>query len=138
MTVFANSEELVRVMNALWGRIKADPEMSARLVESKLCVQFRYRNPEGVFTIDCTDGKQMLIYDTANGFKPTIEMSMKADVAHEFWMGRISVPVALLTGKIVSRGPTAQALKLLPAIKPAFALYPEVLKEAGKETLLSK
>jgi hypothetical protein len=86
-----------------------------------------------VITIDCSDGKEMKIVGGPGESKPVIEMSMKADVAHEFWMGRVSVPVAILTGKIVSRGPTPKALALLPVIRPAFAVYPDVLRTAGKE-----
>jgi hypothetical protein len=53
-------------------------------------------------------------------------MSMKADVAHEFWLGKVNVPIAILSGKIVSKGPTPQALALLPVVKPAYAIYPAV------------
>ena len=58
---------------------------------------------------------------------------MKADVAHEFWMGKVNVPMAIMSGKIVSKGPTPKALALLPAIKPAYAMYPQVLQEVGKQ-----
>jgi len=135
MPVFANSEELVGVMIAIWEKIKADPSMSEQLIRSKLVVQFRYRDPEGVITIDCSDGQELKIIAGSGDNKPIIEMSMKADVAHEFWLGQVSVPVAILTGKIVSKGPTPKALALLPVIRPAFLLYPDVLKETGKQAL---
>lgn len=138
MAKFADSEELSKVMLELWARIQAHPEMSGKLIASKLITQFRYRNPDGIITIDCSDGKTMNVISGPGGKKPVIEMSMKADIAHEFWMGRVNVPVALLTGKIVSKGPTPRALQLLPVIRPAFELYPEVLKEMGAHALLSK
>lgn len=137
MPVFANSEELTRVMTAIWERIKAEPGMADKLIGSRLVVQFRYRDPDGLITIDCSDGKEMKVIAGPGERKPVIEMSMKADVAHEFWMGRVSVPVAILTGKIVSRGPTPKALALLPVIRPAFAMYPEVLKTAGTQARVS-
>lgn len=124
-------------MTAIWERIKADPSMSEQVIRSKLVVQFRYRDPEGLITIDCGDGQEMKIIAGPWEGKPVIEMSMKADVAHEFWMGKVSVPLAILTGKIVSRGPTPKALALLPVIRPAFTLYPEVLRDSGKEVLVS-
>ena len=136
MPVFANSEELVRVMIAIWERIKADPGMSEQIIRSKLVVQFRYRDPEALITIDCSDGQEMKIMSGPTDKKPIIEMAMKSDVAHEFWLGQVSVPVAILTGKIVSKGPTPKALALLPVIRPAFLLYPDVLKETGKQALV--
>lgn len=138
MPVYSSSDELLSILEKLWARIKEHPDMSSKLTETKLVVQFKYRDPEGLLTIDCSDGKDLKVMTGPTNIKPVIEMSMKADVAHEFWMGRVNVPMAVMTGKIASKGPTPKALALLPTIKPAYAMYPEVLKEAGKEHLLSK
>ncbi len=136
MAAFANSKELVEIMVSLWEQIKADPSMSEQLLRSKLIVQFRYRDPEGILTIDCSNGKDFQIIPGPGDNKPIVEMSMKADVAHDFWLGRLSIPVALLTGKIVSKGPTPKALSLLPVIRPAFALYAAILEKQGKKVLI--
>lgn len=138
MAVFSSSDELMTILTKLWDRIKAHPDMSHKITETKLIVQFKYRDPDGLLTIDCSDGKDLKVMTGPTNLKPIIEMSMKADVAHEFWMGRVNVPVAVMTGKIASKGPTPKALALLPAIKPAYEMYPEVLKEEGKEHLLAK
>jgi hypothetical protein len=124
-------------MKALWIRIREHEGMSKQLIDSRLIVQFNFREPEGQITIDCSDGQQMIITTGPTDVKPVIEMVMKSDVAHEFWMGRVSIPVAILTGKIVSKGPTPKAMALLPVIRPAFAIYPEVLEQHGKKTLVS-
>lgn len=129
MAVFGNSDELKSVMLTLWGRIKNDPSMSEQLKQSRLVVQFRYREPEGILTVDAADGQELNIDWGPVDKKPAIEMSMKSDVAHEFWMGRVSVPVAILTGKMISRGPTSKALALLPVIRPAFDFYPEIMRD---------
>jgi hypothetical protein len=134
MAYFSSSDELNRVMDILWQKIKADPGMSHKLLESKLIVQFKYRDPDGLLTIDCSTGQNMDIIIGHTNLKPVVEMSMKADVAHEFWLGKVNVPLAIMSGKIVSKGPTPKALALLPVIKPAYALYPLVLQEAGKKT----
>jgi SCP-2 sterol transfer family len=133
MAYFTNTDELNQVMDILWRKIKADDGMSKKLMESRLIVQFKYRDPEGLLTVDCS-GNDMNIIIGATSLKPVVEMSMKSDVAHEFWMGKINVPLAIMAGKIVSKGPTPKALALLPVIKPAYALYPQVLQEAGKKT----
>lgn len=134
MAYFANSEELNRVMEMLWTRIKSDPGMSKKLLDSKLIVQFKYRDPDGLLTIDCSDGQEMKIITGSTSIKPIVEMSMKSDIAHEFWLGKVNVPLAIMSGKIVSKGPTPKALALLPVIKPAYEIYPSVLQEAGKKT----
>lgn len=136
MPAFANSQELMQVMETLWERIKADPDISKQLIQSKLIVQFRFHDPDGVITIDCEDGQQMIITVGTGNKKAILEMTMKSDVAHEFWLGRVSLPAAILAGKIVSKGPTPRALALLPVIRQAFPIYPHVLKDAGKQTLV--
>ena len=64
--------------------------------------------------------------------KPIVEMAMKADVAHDFWLGKVNVPFAIVSGKIMARGPVAKALQLLPVIKPAFDIYPNVISQHKK------
>ena len=82
MAVFANTGELISVMTTLWERIKLDPDMSEKLLRSQLIVQFRYRDPEGLITIDCSDGRNFKIIAGSTLVKPIIEMSMKSDIAH--------------------------------------------------------
>ena len=131
MAVFASSEELHRVMVDLWSAIKNDAQMAAPLLQSRLIVQFHYREPEGRLTIDCSDGVDMKIYAGECDRKPVVEMFMKSDVAHEFWLGKINVPMALMQGKIVAKGPVNKALALLPALKPAYPIYPSIIKTNG-------
>lgn len=133
MSVFTSTDELHEVMEALWTMIRETPDMAEKLIASKLIVQFRYREPEGLMTIDCSDGQEMKIYVGQCQIKPVIEMSMKADIAHDFWLGKVNVPTALMMGKIVSRGPVPKALALLPVIKPAYTIYPKVLDDRAKK-----
>ncbi len=137
MSVFASTDELHQVMEDLWKEISTTPDMAEKLIASRLTVQFRYREPEGLITIDCADGKELRIFVGQTEIKPIIEMSMKADIAHDFWLGKVNVPMALMMGKIVSRGPTPKALALLPVIKPAYQIYPRVLEVRGKKTQLA-
>jgi hypothetical protein len=47
------------------------------------------------------------------------------------------VPLALIQGKIVSKGPVNKALALMPAIKPAYGLYPSVIQKNGLKVSIS-
>jgi hypothetical protein len=134
MPVYRSTEELHKAMKDLWTRIAADSGMSTQLLQSRLIVQFHYREPDGRVTIDCSDGETLKVYTGEAKMKAVVEMFMKSDIAHEFWLGKVSVPVAILTGKIVSKGPVNKALALLPVIKPAFAIYPSVIENLGIKT----
>jgi putative sterol carrier protein len=131
MAAYKNTEELQQVMSELWDKIKADTAMSAELLKAQLVVRFDYKEPKGSITIDSSDGQEIKVYPGECDIKPLVEMSMSADIAHEFWLGKLSVPMAILTGKMIAKGPVNQALALLPAIKPAFAIYPQVYETSS-------
>lgn len=137
MSAYASTEELHKIMFDLWTQIKDDESMSHKLLSSKLTVQFQYRSPDGRITIDCSNGKDFVIHTGDCNIKPVIEMAMKADVAHEFWLGKVSVPMAILTGKMVAKGPVNKALALLPVITPAFKLYPSVYQKYTQKAAVS-
>ena len=126
MSAFKNTKELNKVMLALWHAIKADTNISSPLLKAKVSIRFYYREPESQLVVDCSDGQQMKIHVNQADFVPMVEMSMKSNFAHDFWLGKVNVPLALISGKIASKGPVNRALALLPAIKPAFVFYPHI------------
>ena len=131
MSAFSDSEQLYRVMLSLWQRIKENPEMSQKLLASGLIVRFNYKEPDGVITIYCSDKVNMRVYADKCEVKPIVEMDMKSDFAHSFWLGQENVAMAMLQGKFTSKGPMQRALALLPCVQPAFKIYPQVRQEVG-------
>jgi len=135
MPVFQSTEELYRVMGALFERLKAEPTIADRLLEGELVVRFRWRDPEGEVTIDLR--RAPITYTFGPGDLPAdVEMIQSADVAHRFWLGRLNVAQAIATRQVIAKGSVPKALKLLPAIQPAFALYPQVLRQLGRADLI--
>jgi hypothetical protein len=129
MSVFADADELNRVMESLWNKIRSEPSISEPLLATRMIVRFHYREPAGRLTIDCSDGVEMKISTGESDRKPTVEMFMKSNMAHEFWLGNVNVPVAILGGKIVSKGPVNKVLALLPVVKPANSFYLGIYQE---------
>jgi hypothetical protein len=129
MSVFQDTDELYLIMQELWNQIKADSDMAQKLLDTRLVVRFIYKEPEGWLTIDGSDGIELKISVGPCETTPVVEMSMKSDFAHNFWLGKENPAVALLQGKIVSRGPVNRALALLPVVRPAFAIYPRIVEE---------
>ena len=136
MSAFKDTEALNHVMLALWEAIRADKDISNQLLTSQLVISFIYHEPDSKLTLDCSDGKQLKIYVGESNIKAIVEMSMKSDLAHDFWLGKVNIPLALISGKIVSKGPVNKALALLPVIKPAFAIYPAIYQsKIGEENI---
>ncbi len=68
--------------------------------------------------------------------EPEVVMTMDADTAHRFWLGKVNVTVALARGQMKAKGPVAKILKLVPLTKPIFPRYRAMLEESGRQDLL--
>ena len=63
---------------------------------------------------------------------------MQADLAHEFWQGRINLFSALARGQIVATGAVQPVLRLVPVVEPMYQWYLTLLREQGLADLISK
>ena len=143
MTVFRDSDQFYECVGELMERAKMDPKIGPKIAKSKIVIQFRYTEPEAMTTIDATgEPTQPDAYvDVIQGpceLKPDITMSMKADVAHAFWHGKVNLIAALSKKQIVAEGPIPKILKLLPAVQPLYKTYPALLEEKGYDDLIMR
>jgi hypothetical protein len=143
MTYFKDAAELQQILGQLYDRVKSDPRIAPKISEGKIVIQFRYDNPHGIVTIDAAHPPTQpgAYWDVTWGetpLKADVEMSMKADVAHQFWHGKVNLMAALTRRQIIAKGPIPKILKLLPAVEPVYALYPKLLREIGREDLALK
>jgi len=129
--VFEDSEMLYDVLGDFYERLGSDPEIRAPLIKSNLCVRFQYRRPEAVIGIDARGGDIRIQLGAAADPNPEVTMTLDADVAHAFWHGKVNLLTALTRRKIVARGNVPKTVKLLPILKPAFRLYPNLLRDKG-------
>jgi hypothetical protein len=140
MAYFKDESELKLILGQLYDRVKSDPRMGPKICEGKIVIRFRYDEPHGIVTIDAANPpKQPGAYcDVTWGdspLKPDVEMSMRADVAHVFWHGKVNLMAALTRRQIIAKGPIPKILKLLPAVQPVYVMYPRLLREIGREDL---
>jgi putative sterol carrier protein len=70
--------------------------------------------------------------------QPEIVMTMDADTAHKFWLGKVNVTMALARGQMKAKGPVAKILKLVPLTKPIFPRYRQMLEEEGRQDLIDE
>lgn len=137
MPYFQSSQQLQDVLGGFFQRLFDDPNIGPKLRAAKLKLQFHYSDPELTISADTGQEPVQLKFNDPD-FKPEVQMSMKADVAHRFWHGKVNLVAALTRREMVAKGPIPKILKLLPAIKPAYDLYPKYLAEKGLENLVIK
>ncbi|MCS6887404.1 hypothetical protein [Chloroflexus sp.] len=141
MPFFKDEEELRHILGTLYDRVKCDAQIAPRICEGRIVIQFRYEEPHGVVTIDAAHpptqpGAYCDVFWGEVNLKPDVEMSMKADIAHQFWHGKINLMTALARRQIIAKGPIPKILKLLPAVEPVYTMYPNMLREMGREDLV--
>jgi 2-oxoisovalerate dehydrogenase E1 component len=129
VTAFHDRAQFEGVMHQLFDRLQATPEVAGPLGETAMVVRFRYPDLGSVITFDFRHTPATFSTDDAGA--ADVEMVQSSDTAHEFWLGHLNPVRAIATGKVRARGDVAKALKLLPAIRPAFRIYPEVLEDRG-------
>jgi hypothetical protein len=142
MAAFKDAAEMTHILGALYDEAKRDGRIAPKIRDARLVIQFRYEEPHGVVTINAAapptqEGAYFdVLWGDDVGLKPDIEMSMKADTAHQFWHGKVNLMAALTRRQIVARGPIPKILKLLPAVEPMYQMYPRLLREMGRDELV--
>jgi hypothetical protein len=130
MGVFESSEKFEEVLVNFFWLIAKTPKVADKLLASKLIIRFIYSDPELGVVVDCS-GDSVDVRAGDQETKAIVEMMMKADIAHKFWFGKVNLTMALTRRQMVAKGPVPKILKLLPAIKPTYAMYPQYLDDNG-------
>ena len=133
--VFKDAKMLYAVLMEFYELLKNNPEIGPKLAQSNLCVQFRYKNPSAVITIDATGADLKIIQGDFDG-TPEVVLTMNADFAHTFWHGKANLVSALTRRQVKAQGNVPKTIKLLPILKPSYALYPKFLAEKGLRHLV--
>ncbi|MEA2348188.1 MAG: hypothetical protein QOG62_1975 [Thermoleophilaceae bacterium] len=137
MGYFSNSEEVYRCVGRLFEELVADPELVPAFQRADTIVQYRLTNPKAQITVKIRAGEDLQVDLGETELVPQVTMTMDSDVMHHFWLGGVSITVAITRGQIKAKGPVAKILKLVPLVKPAFPRYREILEQAGRSDILA-
>jgi putative sterol carrier protein len=133
---FKDADEVYAYIGRLFEELSQDDELAPKFRKANTIVQYQYREPESQITVRMIEGEEGQVDCGDTGMEPEVIMTMDADTAHRFWLGKVNVTVALARGQMKAKGPVAKILKLVPLVKPVFPRYRAMLQEAGREDLL--
>ncbi|HYP48281.1 MAG TPA: SCP2 sterol-binding domain-containing protein [Thermoleophilaceae bacterium] len=136
MAYFKDADEVYRYIGRLFEELASDDDLAPKFRKANTIVQYQYRNPESQITVKMIDGEEGQVDCGATQMEPEVVMSMDADTAHRFWLGKVNVTVALARGQMKAKGPVAKILKLVPLVKPVFPRYRKMLEEGQRRDLL--
>ena len=136
MAYFNDADEVYRYIGKLFQDLSDDEELGPKFRSANTVVQYRYREPESQITVRLREGEDGRVDLGDTDLEPEVVMTMEADTAHRFWLGKVNVTVALARGQIKAKGPVAKILKLVPLVRPVFPRYRKMLQDAGRQDLL--
>ena len=135
MAYFSDEQEVYRYLGQLFLDLLEDPELAPKFRTANTIVQYRYRNPDSQITVKLLEAEEGQVDLGPTRLEPEVVMTMDADTAHRFWLGKVNVTVALARGQMKAKGPVAKILKLVPLTKPVFPRYKAQLEAAGRGDL---
>ena len=136
MAYFKDADEVYEYIGTLFQDLAVDDELGPKFRKANTIVQYQYRNPESQITVRMQEAGEPQVDLGETGMDPEVVMTMEADTAHRFWLGKVNVTVALARGQMKAKGPVAKILKLVPLVKPVFPRYRAMLADAGRNDLL--
>ncbi len=136
MAYFKDAGEVYAYIGRLFEEVAQDEEMAPKFRKANTIVQYRYRDPESQITVRLMEGQDGRVDCGETDLEPEVVMTMDADTAHRFWLGKVNVTVALARGQMKAKGPVAKILKLVPLVKPVFPRYRKMLEDAGRQDLM--
>jgi putative sterol carrier protein len=135
---FKDAQEVYDTIGKLFQDLAEDEELGPKFRKANTIVQYRYRDPESVITVRLQEGQPGDVdFGEDTDMEPEVEMSMEADTAHRFWLGKVNVTLAIARGQIKTKGPVPKVLKLVPLTKPIFPRYKAQLEAQERNDLLS-
>ena len=136
MAYFKDDQEVYEFIGKLFEDLTQDEELAPKFRKANTIVQYQYRNPESQITVRMIEDEDSEVDLGSTDMEPEVVMTMEADTAHKFWLGKVNVTVALARGQMKAKGPVAKILKLVPLVKPVFPKYRQMLEDAGRQDLL--
>jgi putative sterol carrier protein len=133
---FKDADEVYRFIGKLFQDLAQDQELAPKFQKANTIVQYQYRDPDSQVTVSLREEDDGRVDLGETTMEPEVVMTMDADTAHRFWLGKVNVTVALARGQMKARGPVAKILKLVPLTKPIFPRYRKMLEDAGRQDLL--
>jgi hypothetical protein len=132
---FKDAAEVYELIGGLFEELARDGALERQFRAANTTVQYRYRNPEARITVRTVEDEPVRIDFGYSGMQPQVVMTMDADLAHRFWLGKVNVTAALARGQVHATGPVTKVLDLMPLLRPAVPIYRRRLAAAGRDDL---
>jgi hypothetical protein len=133
---FKDESDVYAFIGKLFEELAVDPELAPKFKRANTTVQYQMADPDAQITVDLRPDRDIRVDLGPSELEPEVVMTLAADTAHGFWLGKVNLTAALARGQIKARGPVAKILRLVPLVEPSFPRYEQILRDAGRTDLL--
>ncbi|MCU0576782.1 MAG: hypothetical protein MUD15_08180 [Desulfobacterota bacterium] len=140
---YKDAEDLYRIYGYFMDRILKDEKIGTKMAKAGIIIKFIYTDPDSEITIDLKNppvrpGYHGNYHLGPCELKEDVWSKQAADFSHSFWHGHENPIAAVTKGRVKQGGNIVAMMKLLPVVRPAFQMFPVILKEMNLEHLIIK
>ena len=128
MSYFANEAEVYEYVGGVFRLADGTPGVGDKLRGANLTLRLNYHQPDATITVVMKEPEVQVITGQTD-VKPDVTMALSSDNANKYWRGEYNVAVGLAKGQVKAKGPVSKILKLVPATKPLFPMYKDLVAE---------
>ena len=136
MAYFKDAQDVYDTIGKLFAELAVDDELAPKFRQANTIVQYQHRDPDSTITVRLKEDEPTDVEFGETEMEPEVVMSMEADTAHLFWLGRVNVTTALARGQIKASGPVAKILKHEPHTNPAIPPNNALHEDIGRDDLV--
>jgi putative sterol carrier protein len=128
MSYFKDAAEVYQYLGKVFTVANDVEGVGDALREADIVLRLDYSNPSSSLTV-LLKAPAIEVIEGDSDITPDVRMSMSADHGNQFWRGEYNVAVGLAKGQVKAKGPVTKILKLIPAAKPVFPIYRDLVAE---------
>lgn len=125
MPVFSNADEVYACIGEVFRRAAEHPEVGPKLAAVGATLQLHYSEPQAQITVRMREPIEVITGETTEPVD--VHLFMRSDDADKFWRGQYNIPMGMAKGHVKAKGPVNKILKLVPATKPMFPIYEQLV-----------
>jgi putative sterol carrier protein len=128
VTYFTDAADVYQYLGGAFRTANETAGVGEKLRAADIVLRLDYSCPDSSITVVLKE-PSIEVMEGDSDLMPDVHMSMSADNGNKFWRGEYDVAVGLASGEVKAKGPISKILKLIPAAKPVFPLYRDLVSD---------
>ena len=132
MAGYESPDQFREVLDKTFTIMSEDPELGPALKAADTSQRFEFADLELVLNVRATrgdeEGNLLWKWSDEVDWEPRVRMAMTSEVANRYFQGTENIATAIATRRIRTGGDVKAVLAIIPATKPVFARYRELVE----------